>query len=77
MVTGNLRIKQRTDGEYAMRNLSPKASKVYSETSPLTVLMTGDDEFTLEGSFVGSGLTFAEVDKMFVDIYDEVYGDEQ
>jgi hypothetical protein len=60
-----------------MRKLSPKASKVYSETSPLTVLMTGEDEFTLEGSFVGSGLTFAEVEKMLVDIYDEFYGDDE
>ena len=75
MATGKMRINQKINGEMAMRNLCDKANKVYSETSPLTVLMTGDDEFTLEGSFVGSGMTFAEIEQMFVDIYDEFYGD--
>lgn len=77
MATGKMRINQKINGEMAMRNLCDKANKVYSETSPLTVLMTGDDEFTLEGCFVGSGMTFAEVEQMFVDIYDECYGDDE
>ena len=76
MATGKLRIKQMTDGEMAMRKLCEKASKVYSETSPLTVLMTDEDEFTLEGSFVGQGMSFAEVEQMFIDIYDECYGED-
>lgn len=72
-----LSITEKVNGELAMRDLCEHAKKVYDTTDPLTVAKCEDGSFSIRGMNDADGLTFEQVQQMFLDIYEECYAEDE
>lgn len=72
-----LSIIEKVNGEMAMRELCENAKKVYDTTDPLTVAKCADGSFSIRGMNDADGLTFEQVQQMFLDIYEECYVEDE
>ena len=61
---------EKTAGEMAIRRLSAKAFKIYSETDPLDVYER-DDLLYVRGCIVADGITLDKLEQMLVDLWEE------
>ena len=64
-------INEKVNGELAMRDLCPKAWEVYSNTDPLTIAKCEDGTFSIRGLCDADGLTFEQVEQLFLDIAED------
>lgn len=63
-----LTIKEKTNGELAVRNFCKEAYEAYSGIDPLTVAECWDGTYSIRGTLGDiDGLTFEELEEIFVD----------
>lgn len=73
-----LTIKEKANGEMAIRGMSKKAQAFFNETDPLAVAKLSDGSISIRGAFGDfDDLSEKECEELFENWYDEINSDDE